>query len=242
VRNGRVEAVVTLGTRNGADPVTAETVVRIASVSKVFTAAAAARLVADGALSLDADLRGDRPWLAAVAPGPEPVTLRGLLSHTAGFDDRAVGMFAREADDVIPLGDYLRAHMPHRTSVPGRWARYSNQGAALAGLVVEETTGQPFDAAVAGLILEPLDMGSSSFAQPLPPELTDRLARAYRCSDEGCEFWTKDMRRWARRRCACSRVARGALSGRCRAWLWRCRSSPSRDTEGWCMPAPARDT
>ncbi len=193
-RNGRVEAVVALGTRNGADPVTRETVFRIASVSKVFTAAAAARLVADGELSLDADLRADRPWLAAVAPGPEPVTLRGLLTHTAGFDDRAVGMFAREADDVIPLGDYLRAHMPHRTSVPGRWARYSNHGVALAGLVVEETTGQPFDAAVAALILEPLDMASSSFAQPLPPELTDRLARAYRCTDAHCDPVPLDYR------------------------------------------------
>ncbi|UCC83469.1 MAG: beta-lactamase family protein [Gemmatimonadota bacterium] len=186
-RNGRVDAIIALGTRNETHPVTEETVFRIASVSKVFTAAAAARLVALGELSLDADLRTDRPWLAAVASGPEPVTLRGLLTHTAGFDDRAIGMFVREAEDVTPLGDYLRAHMPHRTTVPGRWARYTNQGVALAGLVVEETAGQPFDAAVAALILEPLDMVSSSFAQPLSPALTDRLACAYRCTDAGCD-------------------------------------------------------
>jgi CubicO group peptidase (beta-lactamase class C family) len=187
VRHGRVEAVVPIGTRNGADPINAETVFRIASVSKVFTAAAAARLVADGALSLGADLRAGRPWLAEVAPGTEPVTIRGLLTHTAGFDDRAVGMFAREADDVIPLGSYLRAHMPRRTSEPGRWTRYSNHGIALAGLVIEETTGRPFEATVAELILEPQRMASSSFAQPLPPELTDRLARAYRCPDAQCD-------------------------------------------------------
>lgn len=187
VRGGRVDALVPLGTRNGEDPVTEETVFRIASVSKVFTAAAAARLVAAGRLSLDADLRADRPWLAALAPGADPVTLRGLLTHTAGFDDRAVGMFAREADRVTPLGDYLRAHMPPRTSPPGLRARYSNHGAALAGLVVEEAAGRPFDAAVEELILGPLDMAGSSFAQPLPPGLTDRLARAYRCPDARCE-------------------------------------------------------
>jgi CubicO group peptidase (beta-lactamase class C family) len=186
-RNGRIEATIPIGTRNGTDPVDAATVFRIASVSKVFTAAAAARLAADGALSLDADLRAGRPWLADVAPGPEPATMRGLLTHTAGFDDRVVGMFAREADDVIPLGSYLPARMPPRTSEPGRWTRYSNHGFALAGLAIEEAAGRPFDAAVAELVLEPLQMASSSFAQPVPPELTDRMARAYRCPDAQCD-------------------------------------------------------
>ncbi len=195
VRDGRVETSIPLGTRNGTDAVTIETVFRVASVSKVFTASAVARLVADGRLSLDADLRTGRPWLAAVAPGPDPVTLRGLLTHTAGFDDRIVGMFARTPEDLVPLGEYLLDRMPRRTTAVGRETRYNNHGAALAGLVVEETVGQPFDAAVAAVLFEPLGLTGSSFSQPLRPELADRVARAYRCTEAPCDPIPFDYRR-----------------------------------------------
>jgi CubicO group peptidase (beta-lactamase class C family) len=184
-----------LGTANSVGtPVTPASAFRIASVSKVFTAAAVARLAAEGRVGLDADLRPGRPWLEALAP-EGPVTLRQLLTHTSGFDDRAVGMFARDAADVSPLDEYLPAHMPRRTTEPGRWSRYSNYGVGLAGLVVAETTGRSFADAIDSLLLEPLGMASSSFAQPLPPELEPRLARAFPCPDAQCSPRPLDYRR-----------------------------------------------
>lgn len=195
VYEDRIEPAVTLGTRDGAVPVTAETVFRIASVSKVFTAAAAAQMVADGRLSLTADLRTGWPWLADRAPGPDPVTLAGLLTHTGGFDDRVVGMFARSVAEVTPLREYLQTAMPRRTSTPGQEVRYSNHGAALAGLAVAEAAGVPFDEAVAALVLQPLGMTNSSFAQPLPPDVLSRLATAFRCAGEECDALPLDYRR-----------------------------------------------
>jgi CubicO group peptidase (beta-lactamase class C family) len=194
IRANGVESIVTIGTRNSSDAVTAETVFRIASVSKVFTAAAAARLAADGRLSLTADIRTERQWLERLAPGAEPVTMAGLLTHTAGFDDRIVGMFARSVTEVTSLAEYVQTAMPRRTSAPGREVRYSNHGAALAGLVVAQAVGAPFDEAVATLVLHPLGMTSTSFAQPLPPDLLARLAIAYDCSDTGCAPLPLDYR------------------------------------------------
>jgi CubicO group peptidase (beta-lactamase class C family) len=175
-------------------PITRTSAFRVASVSKVFTAAAVARLVAGGRLDLDADLRSGRPWLASLA-SDQPVTLRQLLTHTSGFDDRAVGMFARTPASVESLSDYLPAHMPRRTTRPGRWTRYSNYGAGLAGLVVAETVGSSFAAAADSLLFAPLGMASSSFAQPLPADLERRLARAFPCPDARCLPRPLDYRR-----------------------------------------------
>jgi CubicO group peptidase (beta-lactamase class C family) len=195
VRQGEVVLLETFGVRDQlAGEVTQETVFRVASVSKVFTAATAATVVAEGRLSLDADLREGRSWLRDRAPGQQPVTLRQLLTHTAGFDDHAVGMFASKHTDVLPLGEYLRRRMPRRTTEPGRWTRYSNHGAALAGLVIEETTDLPFADLVRDRLLAPLAMTSSSFAQPIPPQLLDRLARAFPCRDAACEPLPIDYR------------------------------------------------
>jgi CubicO group peptidase (beta-lactamase class C family) len=186
VREGQPDVVLTVGIADSAGrTVTEHSVFRIASVSKVFTAAAIARLAAEGRVGLDDDLRVGRPWLETRAPR-EPVTLRQLLTHTGGFDDHAVGMFARSPDEVVPLAEYLRARMPERTTAPGRWSRYSNHGAALAGLVVEEMAEAPFEEAVRRLVLDPIGMGSTSFAQPIPVDLGDRLVRAFPCPDAAC--------------------------------------------------------
>ncbi|MHC5005412.1 MAG: serine hydrolase domain-containing protein, partial [Planctomycetota bacterium] len=194
VREGHPDVLHAAGVADSTGrAVTADSAFRVASVSKVFTAAAVARLAAGGRVGLDDDLRAGRPWLEARAPG-DPVTLRQLLTHTGGFDDHAVGMFARSPEMVVPLGEYLRRRMPRRTTEPGRWSRYSNHGAALAGLVVEETAGAPFAEAVRELVLEPAGMQSSSFAQPVPEDLLERLVRAYPCPDADCAAAPIDYR------------------------------------------------
>lgn len=195
VLDGRVVLLEPFGVADGSGrPVGADTPFRVASVSKAFTATAVARLAAEGQVSMDADLRDGRTWLEESAPGREPVTLIQLLTHTAGFDDRVVGMFARDAREVRTLAEYLAQEMPPRTSEPGRWTRYNNHGAALAGLVLEEAAGEPFADAVARLVLEPSGMASSTFEQPLPEALLQTMARSYRCPPEECEPLPLDYR------------------------------------------------
>lgn len=177
----------------GEAAITADTAFRVGSVSKVFTALTVAQLAARGVVDLDADVRKERPWLAEVASG-EPVTLRQLLTHTSGFDDHAVGMFAKTAEDIEPLSDYLRRRMPERTTEPGRWARYSNHGFALAGEIAAGKASESFASVVRTSVFNALGMISSSFDQPIAPSLQQRLAPAYPCVDGTCEPVPLDYR------------------------------------------------
>ena len=157
------------------------TIFRVASVSKVFTATAAMQLVERGRLALDVDVNR---YLKRVQVAPtyrEPVTLFHLLTHTAGFDDRNIERKAHTAAGVESLGAYLARRLPARISPPGRFLCYSNHGMALAGLLVEEVSGVPFDRYMRENVFVPLGMNRSSFAlQPVVP--TD-LAVGYDDSD-----------------------------------------------------------
>ena len=110
------------------------------------------------------------------------------MTHTAGFEDRNFGSYARSAADLLPLGTYLALRMPARIFPPGEVSAYSNYGAALAGYIVERVSGVPFEKYVETSILDPLGMDSSSFRQPLPPVHAVRLARGYRASLEPGQF------------------------------------------------------
>ena len=153
------------------------TVIRIASVSKLFTATAVMQCVDRGALDLRRDINAYlrrfnvEPWAG------RPVTLHDLLTHTAGIDDRSIGMAALTQESQIPLGDYLAARLPRRICPPGEVYTYSNLSNALAGFVVEEVTHQDFAAYVRHNILEPLGMRSSDYR--LRPDMQPRLAACY---------------------------------------------------------------
>ena len=159
------------------DPQT--TVFRIGSTSKLFTATAVMQLVEEGKIDLHADVNRYLERFQIPETYPEPVTMAHLLTHTAGFDEKLLGTFAESPTDVRPLGEYLAEEMPPRVMPPGEVTSYSNHGLALAGYIVETVSGMPFEAYVAGEILEPLGMGRSSFAQPLPPALDVDLAVPY---------------------------------------------------------------
>ena len=64
---------------------------------------------------------------------------------------------------------------------------YSNYGLALAGYIVERTSGEPFEEYIATHILEPLRMERSTFAQPLPPELEATMSRGYMAASQGAK-------------------------------------------------------
>ncbi|GAA3140312.1 hypothetical protein GCM10010466_34250 [Planomonospora alba] len=153
--------------------------VRIGSITKLFTWTAVMQQVEAGRLDLDADVNRYLKGFRVPATHPEPVTLRTLMDHTSGFEERAVGIGARTAADVPPLGEYLARHLPARIRPPGEISAYSNHGAALAGHVVAQVTGEPYGAYVRRHLLEPLGMTRSTAAEPVPAPLAADLARSY---------------------------------------------------------------
>ena len=142
--------------------VTPETLFQIGSISKTFTGTAVLYLVADGLLELDRPVRAYLPDLElADAEAAEKVTLRHLLSHTAGWfgdlaDDTGWGddAVARYVEDMRTL--------PQLTPVGEVWS-YNNAGFVLAGRVVEIVTGEPFEQVVKRLVFDPLELTSSTY-------------------------------------------------------------------------------
>jgi CubicO group peptidase (beta-lactamase class C family) len=183
VKDGEILFVKGYGQANVAkkEPVVAdETLFRIASISKLFTATGVMQLAEEGKLDLDRDVNAylDDFEVPNTYPG-QPVTLRHLLTHTAGFEEHFTGSGARNAAGVEPLGEYVATQMPARVRPPGEVTAYSNYGMCLAGYIVQEVSGMPYERYVEENILAPLGMESTTAAQPPAPELRKRLATAY---------------------------------------------------------------
>ncbi len=149
------------------------------SVSKAVAALAALRLVEQGLLSLDGDVNDHlTSWRL---PADEPVTLRQLLSHTAGATVEFFPGYAPGAP-IPSLLDVLEGRPPANTDAVriepearGRH-RYSGGAYVVVQALIADTTGLPFATAAAELVLYPLGMGDSTFEQPLPDPLQARAA------------------------------------------------------------------
>ena len=157
-----------------------ETLFRAASVSKLFTATAMMRLVQEGEVDLDTDI-GEYLDFTPPAGFDEPITVRHLLTHTPGFEERVQGMLGFQ-ESGTDLAQRLSTDPPERIYPPGTVPAYSNYGSALAGLIVERVSGVPFEEYVHDRVLEPAGMDSSTFAQPLPEDLDARLAGGYQAT------------------------------------------------------------
>ncbi|MBS4202174.1 serine hydrolase [Bacillus sp. FJAT-49732] len=163
------------------------TMFRIGSASKLFTWTAIMQLVEQGKLDLSTDINQylDFEIPAKLARGsnnaePEPITLTHLMTHTPGFEDYADSIFRLSSDKALPLDQYVRQYLPARVFPAGEVVAYSNYGTALAGYIVEQVSGVPFSEYVEQNIYKPLEMGHSTFRQPLPAELSNNLAHGYR--------------------------------------------------------------
>jgi CubicO group peptidase (beta-lactamase class C family) len=165
-----------LASRAPVDP--AVTLFRPGSVSKLFTWTAVMQLVEAGKLDLNADVNTYLDF-SIPATYPQPVTLRHLLAHTPGFEDRGDGLFKLDPAQVSSLEVYLKTHLPARVFPPGEVGAYSNYGSALAGYIVERVSGVPFEQYIQQHILQPLGMRHATFQQPLPPALAADMASGY---------------------------------------------------------------
>jgi CubicO group peptidase (beta-lactamase class C family) len=153
------------------------TLFRPGSISKLFTALAVMQLVEAGKLDLDRDIA---EYLDFEIPRnfPEPITLRRILTHTAGFEESLKNLFGAGRAPV-PHRDYLIAHMPAQVYRPGITPAYSNYAISVAGYIVERLTNQPLHQYLAHHVFQPLGMIDSTFEQPLPEPLALRLSNGY---------------------------------------------------------------
>ncbi|MEU7972406.1 serine hydrolase domain-containing protein [Micromonospora sp. NPDC049089] len=150
---------------------------RMGSVSKLVTATAVLQLVQDGKLDLDTDVR---TYLDFELPlrHERAVTLRHLLTHTAGFEERIAGLIGTDGSD-LNLRKALMTDPPEQIYQPGTVPAYSNYSNALAGYIVERVSGTRFEEYVQRNILDRAGMPSSTFEQPLPAALRDRMSNGY---------------------------------------------------------------
>jgi CubicO group peptidase (beta-lactamase class C family) len=159
IRDDRVVFAKNLGVSNieTGTPVTSDMLFRIASNTKMLTAAALVSLAEKGKIKLNEPIG---TYVKGLTPKLSQLTLHQLLSHTAGMqdgssdfglhDDSSLGTFVRTWTD-----DYLFTE-------PGRIFSYSNLGYDLAGLVLEEVTGKPYADAMEEVLFKPLGMNSTT--------------------------------------------------------------------------------
>lgn len=165
-------------------PVVADkTLFRAGSVSKLFTWTAVMQLAEQGKLDLTADINIYLRDFKVPAIYVQPITLTNLMVHNAGFEDVPLGRFARNEAALLPLATFLAEQMPKRVRPPGVLTAYSNYGAALAGYIVGQVSGMPYEQYIEDYILKPLAMQHSSFRQPLPAALLSEMATGYENED-----------------------------------------------------------
>ncbi|MCL4262568.1 MAG: beta-lactamase family protein [Anaerolineae bacterium] len=160
-------------------PATPDTIYRIASITKLFTAVAILQLRDQGKLQLDDPVASHLPWFAlqnSYADAPV-ITIRHLLTHTAGLPREA--QFPYWTDGKFPTLSQIQESVGQQaTAVPPETRfKYSNLGLSLAGAIVAQVSGQTYEEYVQEQLLRPLGM-SSTFVETLDSH-HERLAVGY---------------------------------------------------------------
>jgi len=162
---------------------------RVGSVSKTFTWTAIMQLVEQGKVDLHANVNSYLKGFQLPEPHGIPLTLNDIMAHRPGYEDGGFGyLFTKNAEDVITPLEILKDHIPAQVNKPGVAVSYSNYATGIAGLVVENVSGQPYNDYIEEHVLGPLEMSQTSFREPLgpnhrlkeiPEHLKDDLATAY---------------------------------------------------------------
>ena len=201
IRDGRVVYERQFGRRHisrdgKADrPADANTLYRVASISKLVTTLGVMRLVESGKLDLDADLSDYLGWRLRHPRFPDaPITLRLVLSHRSSIVDDA-GYLSFGPD--VALKDVLQPQGKHHADGrmwsahrPGTYFQYANLPWGLAACVMEKVGGEAFEPLMRRLVLEPLGMSGAYDPAALPGHRRGNLATLYRKANAG------DVQRW----------------------------------------------
>ncbi|HAT30691.1 MAG TPA: serine hydrolase [Janthinobacterium sp.] len=147
----------------GKKAATADTLYRVASISKLFTDTAAMQLVEAGKLDLDAPVQTLLPGFApkSWSGAGTDITPRALMSHHSGLQrDMGKGFQNREPQRFTALARGFDGYLSY---APGQMLSYSNLGLTVLGSVIEERAGQPFELRMREALLAPLGMAHSDF-------------------------------------------------------------------------------
>ena len=186
VVNGQLVHTGTVGLRDVAakSPVTADTVFRIASMTKSFTAMAILKLRDEGKLSLDDPAERYVPELKGLkypTTDSPRVTIRHLLSHAEGFPEDNPWGDQQLAATEEEFSAMMRRGIPF-SNAPGLAYEYSNYGFAILGRIVSNVSKVPYRQYIAASILKPLGMVSTTLEPASVPAA--RLAHGYRWEDQ----------------------------------------------------------
>jgi CubicO group peptidase (beta-lactamase class C family) len=197
VRNGSLEFFSGHGVADIASstPITEDTVFRIGSITKTFTAIAVMQLWEQGLIDLDAPanhyLRAYK--LIPAKTTHRPATMRHLLTHTSGIPEvvypsrllgPVFGEMVKLGQSVPSLADHYRGGIRLATE-PGRRYTYSDDGFATLGQIVEDLSGTPFDRYLRGHIFEPLGMADTDLLRS--DRVKARLATGYKLGSKGAK-------------------------------------------------------
>jgi CubicO group peptidase (beta-lactamase class C family) len=202
IRDGRVAYEGQFGRRfigsaaNGLPdkPVDANTLFRIASISKMMTTLGLMRLVEAGKLDLDADVSG---YLGFSLRNPhfpdQPIVLRHLLTHTSSLRDDAGYSWGVDTalKDVLVPGSRLHGEgrMWAANAGPGAYFTYCNLGWGVIGTIMERVSGERFDRLMRRLLAEPLGLHAGYNPSELPPADIANIATLYRKRTVDTEVW-----------------------------------------------------
>ena len=195
VKDGQPLAIKGYGYSDAAKktPVAADTIFRPGSISKLFTWTSVMQLVGEGKLDLDKDVNAYLDFkIPERADGP--ITLRRLMTHTAGFEETIQDLINSDPKRFRPLGTAMKVWVPERMYKAGTTPAYSNYGASLAGYIVQRVSGEKFEDYVARHIFQPLGMNHATMVQPLPAALQPFMSKGYQPgSDKPVPYELIDM-------------------------------------------------
>jgi CubicO group peptidase (beta-lactamase class C family) len=186
VKDGRIVlekgyGYANMASRKPVDP--QKTLFRPGSVSKLFIWTAVMQLVEQHKLDLDRDVNEYLDFRIPAAFG-KPITLRHLMTHTAGFEEHLKSIMVYDPRRLQSLRAMLADRTPKRIFPPGEISAYSNYGACLAAYIVQRVSGEDFDHYVAQHIFAPLQMTRATFVQPLSAKLSSDLAQSYNLASD----------------------------------------------------------
>lgn len=186
IHNGKLDWSRGWGLRDAAScaPVTPETAFQAASISKLVTATLALRLVEQGKIGLDRDINEAlHSWQLPKDPklAPNGVSLRQLLSHTAGLGVHGFAGYLPDAPLPAPVqildGASPSNSEPVRSVLPaGAQFQYSGGGYVLTQLALSDVSAMPFAELAQRELLRPLGMTRSAYAQPPSPTIRADMA------------------------------------------------------------------
>jgi CubicO group peptidase (beta-lactamase class C family) len=156
-----------------------ETLFRIGSISKLFVWTSVMQLVQQGKLDLNVDINQYLKDFKIPNTFQQPITLKHLMTHTPGFEDLVLGLFARDSSKVKRLGEILSNEIPAREWPAGETASYSNHGTAMAAYIVEQVSGKNWIDYTEENIINKLAMTSTTFRQPLPNRFEKNMSKGY---------------------------------------------------------------